>query len=96
MKFVVTVLFELKSEYQADFLPLILENAAASLAQEQDCVQFDVCRDSENPDEIFLYEVYQSADAFQQHLKSDHYLKFGEQTAHMVANKQIRTFQTVI
>jgi len=41
--YVVTVAFEIRPEAAAAFLPLMLENARASLAKEPGCLRFDVC-----------------------------------------------------
>ena len=60
--YAVCVTFQIAEGAMADFLPLMLENAAASLKGEPGCHQFDVCRDG---DEVFLYELYTDAAAFE-------------------------------
>ena len=90
--FVVTVTFRLKSGQRAAFLPLMLENARLSRALEPGCAQFDVC---ESEDEIFLYELYSDAAAFEQHKTMPHYLTFSETTAPMVAEKHVRTYALI-
>ena len=77
------------------FLPLMLANAKASLADEPGCHQFDVCQDAERPNEVFLYELYTDQDAFKAHLEAPHYLSFNESTTPMVSEKIVHTFTQV-
>lgn len=90
--YVVTVLFRVQPDRMEDFLPLMIENARQSLEHEQGCRQFDVCRDG---DEVFLYEVYQDAAAFDLHLQSPHFRTFNAATSSMVAQKDVRLFDEV-
>ena len=55
--YVIIVDFEIKPDRVANFLPLMQENAAASVRDEPGCHQFDVCRDPDAPHRIFLYET---------------------------------------
>lgn len=88
--FVVTVTFEIDPTQMSEFLPLMLENARLSLELEEGCRQFDVCESTERPNEIFLYEVYDSVSAFDEHLKAQHYLGFAKATDAMVLNKSVQ------
>ena len=93
--FVVTVTFVLKPDMGDMFLPLMVENARTSKDQEEGCHQFDVCRgDDENV--VFLYEVYDDAQAFQTHLKSEHFLIFDAAVRDMIQTKTVYTFDRVI
>lgn len=94
--FAVTVTFSIHSEHFEAFLPLMRNNAAASKAQEPGCHQFDIATDAARPTEIFLYELYEDANAFQVHLAAEHFKTFDAATAHMIATKTIRTYETVI
>ena len=93
--FAVTVTFRISDGEMDNFLPLMLQNARASLGLEPDCHQFDVCTDPERSGEVFLYELYTDAAAFQAHLDSAHFKKFNAETAGMVADKQVRLFAQV-
>lgn len=93
--FVVTVTFRLHPGTQTAFLKHMLANAAQSLGEEPECHQFDVCTDPARPDEVFLYEVYTDADAFQVHLKSAHFVSFDAVVRDMVADKTVQTFTEV-
>ena len=92
--FAVVVTLTSKPKTVVAFMPLMLANAAASL-KEDGCSQFDVCTDPTRPDEVFLYETYDTAVDFQHHLKIAHFLSFDAGTAEMLATKDVRTFNTV-
>lgn len=96
MAFAVCVTFLIKPEFWGAFLPLMNDNASTSLRDEEGCLRFDVCTDDDHVNEVFLYEIYTSTEAFQLHLESDHFLKFDTQVKTMIADKQVKTFRTVI
>lgn len=93
--FAVTVKFILNPGRASDFLPLMLGNARASVVSEPGCRQFDICSDPDRPDEIFLYELYDSPEAFQAHLKTPHFLSFEAAVGTMVAEKTVTTYRRV-
>lgn len=92
--FVVTVIFSLKPGNRAAFLPRMTENARLSVEREAGCRQFDVCTDG--GDEVFLYEVYDSKDAFDAHLQSAHFKDFDAAVSDMIADKAIRTYAEML
>ena len=63
------------------------ENARASVREEPGCRQFDVLQDLDNPNHVVLYEVYDSAEAFQAHMGMPHTQTFLSQAKALV-NKQ--------
>ena len=100
--YVVTVAFEIRPEAAAVFLPLMLENARASLAEEPGCLRFDVCSedmggqdvgDDAPPVRVFLYEIYRDRGAFDAHLASAHFQSFDAATRPMVASKQVASWR---
>ena len=93
--FAVVVTFTLKPEKMTVFLPLMKANAAASVNEEPGCHQFDVATDPTRPDEVFLYEVYTDATAFNLHLKTPHFQTFAIQTDPMIADKTVKTYAQV-
>ena len=93
--FVVAVTFTLAPGAADGFMPHMLENARASEADEPGCVRFDVCRSADRPDEVFLYEVYTDAAAFDGHREMPHYAAFQEAIEGMVTGKDVRTFALV-
>ena len=85
--FVITVDFEIKSEYVNEFRSRVLQQAKDSLNNEEKCLIFDVCYDEKNTNKVFLYEIYQDKEAFDYHLKSDHYLSFDKDVENWVTKK---------
>jgi quinol monooxygenase YgiN len=88
--YVIIVDFEIKPDHLAAFLPLMAENAAASVREEPGCRQFDVCQDPDTPHRIFLYEIYDDRAAFEAHLESAHFRRFDVATMEMVTAKAVR------
>lgn len=64
---------ELKSGFRDEFLPLMLENAAASVRDEPGCHVFDVIEDQESPGTFYLYEIYDDPAALEAHKQTPHY-----------------------
>lgn len=89
---IVTVTFQVKPAHLADFMPAMTANAAESIQREPDCHQFDVCVSLDDPSRIFLYEVYESAAAFQVHLGMPHFQAFSQQTANWVESKAVSAY----
>ncbi len=95
MSFAVVVTFQIRPGRMADFMPLMVQNAATSLANEPGCHQFDVATDPERPNEVFLYEIYTDAAAFAAHLTAPHFKSFDRAVAEMIAEKEVRTYAQV-
>ncbi|GKX36152.1 MAG: hypothetical protein MnENMB40S_37700 [Rhizobiaceae bacterium MnEN-MB40S] len=93
--FAVVVTFKIKAGRINQFMPLMLENARASLRNEPGCHQFDVCTDEAQPDSVFLYELYSNLAAFEAHQRMPHYQQFGTDGGPMIEAKDVRTFATV-
>ena len=93
--FAVTVTFTLKPGNRDIFLPLMVENASTSLREEIGCRQFDVCL-GDDPETVFLYEVYDDSVAFSAHLKSAHFQSFDTAVADMIATKVVHQYSEVI
>jgi autoinducer 2-degrading protein len=88
--FIVVVDLDIGAEALSAFLPLMRQNAAASLRDEPGCRQFDVCHDPAAPTSLLLYEVYDDEAAFAAHLASAHYLAFDAATGAMIRSKAVR------
>ncbi len=93
--FAVIVTFQLVPGSAARFMPLMLENATTSRREEPGCLQFDVATDPALPGEVFLYEIYTDAAAFDAHLASPHFKAFDTAVQDMIAHKHIRTYSEV-
>ncbi|MCW8974154.1 MAG: antibiotic biosynthesis monooxygenase [Sedimenticola sp.] len=91
--FIVTVVFEVKLENLDAFMSAMMIQADNSLLLESDCHQFDVCQDTDDPNHIFLYEVYTDELSFQVHLASDHFAEFSARTNDWVISKVVDTWE---
>lgn len=88
--YVITVDFEIDATHLDAFLPLMVQNAAASVRDEPGCRQFEVCQDPDKPTRMFLYEVYDDRAAFDTHLATPHFTAFDEATTGMIISKTVR------
>jgi quinol monooxygenase YgiN len=91
--FAVVVEFHIQPAHVQVFREAIVDNARQSVQSEAGCHQFDVCCDPAEPTLFFLYELYDSADAFGLHLRAPHFLALDLATRHMVQSKQVRQLQ---
>jgi quinol monooxygenase YgiN len=89
--FCVLVRFQIKAGFEEKFREQILANAAASLEDEPGCHTFDVCAGS-SAGTILLYELYDSEQAFKDHLETPHFKRFNADTTTWVENKSIETY----
>jgi (4S)-4-hydroxy-5-phosphonooxypentane-2,3-dione isomerase len=87
---VVTVDFRVKPEHVEAFRAEMVANARASREREKGCRRFDVAYSDEDPTAVFLYEIYDDAAAFQQHMREAHFLRFDEVTKPWIAGKTVR------
>jgi (4S)-4-hydroxy-5-phosphonooxypentane-2,3-dione isomerase len=91
--YIITVLFSIHPAHRSAFLQAIISNAKTSLADEVGCRQFDVCTSGSNPNDVFLYEVYDSKAAFDVHLASSHFSAFNALASEWVASKVVNAFE---
>jgi len=66
--------------HKGAFLEAVVEDARSSVHHEPGCLRFDVIQDANDPNRIWLYEVYKDEAAFQAHLQAPHLIKFRETT----------------
>lgn len=91
--FVVTVSFRIRPGGHDRFVELVTENAEASLRDETGCRRFDICLSDVRAGEVFLYELYDDAEAFEVHKTTPHYLDFSAATAELVEDKKVLTYR---
>lgn len=91
--FVVCVTFHLKADALAAFLPLMRAQAETSMTKEPGCHRFDICDAGDATDQVFLYEIYENAEAFDAHLASDHFKSFDAAVAPLVRQKTLQTYR---
>lgn len=69
-KIALVVEFQIKSNRREDFLAVMRDHAAGTLADEEGCVQFDILLPQEDDGRILLYEVYRDEAALEEHRQS--------------------------
>ena len=87
--YTILVEFDLKPGTSKAFMPLMLENARRSLADEPGCITFDVLTRAEDAERVVLYEIYRDKAAFSEHLKAPHFLSFDSGIRNYVAAKRV-------
>ncbi len=70
---VVVVTIDVKPDVVERFAAATVENARNSVIHEAGCFRFDVVRDEQHPNRIYLYEVYRDKAAFDTHMTMPHY-----------------------
>jgi (4S)-4-hydroxy-5-phosphonooxypentane-2,3-dione isomerase len=93
--YVVLVDFVTKPEKAAAFAHAVSENAKASLSQEPDCHQFDVCVSPDEPSAFFLYEIYSDRAGFDAHLATPHFKSFDQMVEPWIADKKVRFLERI-
>jgi (4S)-4-hydroxy-5-phosphonooxypentane-2,3-dione isomerase len=76
------------------FKAALTENGAASV-KEPGCREFNIHVLANNPNHIFIYEVYDNEAAAQAHRQTDHFKKYAATTANMVAKREVRVMTPV-
>jgi autoinducer 2-degrading protein len=82
--YVVSVTVNVKPEQVDAFIQATLDNAR-NTRLEPGNVRFDVLQAEQPPTKFLLYEAYNSPGDFSYHQKTDHYLKWRETVADMMA-----------
>ncbi len=85
--YVIIVEFTVKPGEIGRFMPLMLENAERSLADEPGCRRFDVLAGEDG--RVILYEIYDDEAAFAAHCASAHFHRFDEASRPLVAGKRV-------
>ncbi|MFN4172836.1 MAG: putative quinol monooxygenase [Pseudorhodobacter sp.] len=93
--FAVTVRFRIKPGKMSDFLTHMRKNAGGALRTEPGCRRFDICTDPDRPDEAFLYELYDDADAFAAHKQTPHFAAIGAVAPEFVESRDLSTWSMV-
>jgi quinol monooxygenase YgiN len=93
--YVVTVDFQVASAHVEEFLCEVVANADCSLRNEIGCHRFDVTTDKNDRAHVFLYELYEDEQAFQDHLVTDHFKDFDKKVSNWVMSKKVGVFALV-
>lgn len=93
--FVIVAEFEIKAGSLERFVELARMDAAASVANEPGCRQFDVTVDGDGDDRVVLYEVYDDQAAFDAHLQTPHLEAFRTAIDDLVTGRRIQRLTRV-
>ena len=94
--YTVTVDFVVKPEHQAEFRRAILEQAQSSLAEDRGCRRFDVVVSVDDPNHIFLYELYDDLSCFEEHGRAPHTKRVSEIVGPLLVSRNLRCFETLL
>jgi quinol monooxygenase YgiN len=91
LRYVVVAELLVRTEALAAFEALIARHAALSRA-EPGCRLFEAAFDTEHPERVLLYEVYDHAEAYAAHRASPHYARFREVAPAMLVPRDGQIF----
>ncbi len=74
----IIVSIKIKPGYRDAFVESLLDDAKGSVGNEPGCFRFDVLQDDDNPNLIYLYEVYENQAALDKHRTMPHFTKWRE------------------
>ena len=78
---ILMVRIHVKSQHLEDYIREMIADAEGSVSQEPGCRRFDIIQDVDEPTKLGLCEVYNDADAVDDHVSRPHFLKWKETTA---------------
>jgi (4S)-4-hydroxy-5-phosphonooxypentane-2,3-dione isomerase len=76
------------------FLEAIKENGANAV-KEPGCREFNITVLANNPNHVFLYEVYDNEAALNTHRQTEHFKKYQAATANMIADRNVRAMSPI-
>lgn len=76
------------------FLAALKENGAAAV-KEPGCREFNIHVQANNPNHVFIYEVYDNAAALETHRATDHFKTYAAATANMTTKRDVRAMTSV-
>ena len=93
--YVVCVSVREKESFIEPFIEATLDNARHT-RREPGNVRFDVLRSQDDDGRFFLYEVYRTAEDFEAHHRSEHYLRWRQAVTDWMAEpRQAAKFETL-
>ena len=87
--YVLMVTIKIKPEHKEAFMESMLGDAVGSVRNEPGCLRFDVMQDEEDPNKIYLHEVYKDRAAFDAHLQAPHFIKWRDAVADWFAEPAV-------
>jgi (4S)-4-hydroxy-5-phosphonooxypentane-2,3-dione isomerase len=93
--FVILAEFRLKPGRRQRFLEVVRADALASVRDEPGCRRFDLLIPEDEPDTVWLHEVYDSKAAFDAHLETPHFKAFDRDSKELVAGSTVRRLSQI-
>ena len=78
--YVIIAPIHIKAGHKEQYLKEIIDDARDSVNKEPGCFRLDVIQDANEPNRIWLYEVFKDQEAAQAHSRTPHSIKFREAT----------------
>ena len=73
---------QIKPGYKEQFIEEMIGDARCWANNEPGCLSFAVIQNANNPNRIWLYEVYKDVAAFQGHTQAPHFSKWRDAVVH--------------
>ena len=88
--YILQVAVKVKPGHKEAYIQAITEDARSSVRDEPGCLRFEVMEDQEDPNLIYLVEVYRDQAAFEAHTKTPHLLRYREASGPLLAEPSSR------
>ena len=93
--FALIVTIQVKPEHRQAYIQATMGDAQGANNDEPGCLRFDVLQDSEDPNRLYLYEVYEDRAAWEvAHRQAPHYLKWRDTVKDWYAAENVRHIAT--
>ena len=86
---------EIDSTYLDEYISILKEESAASIALEPGILCIYPMYKKETPTSIRLLEIYADREAYESHLKTEHFLKYKTSTMHMVTSLKLIDMEAI-
>ena len=80
---------EVHAQYLKEYIPILVEEAEASVRLEKGVISIYPMTVKEDSTKIRILEIYQNKEAYEAHLKTEHFLKYKKSTLHMVKSLKL-------
>jgi len=80
---------EIQPQHLEEYKLILKHEAAASVRLEKGVIAIFPMFQKENPTQVRILEVYSDQQAYQSHLKTEHFLKYKATTLHMVRSLKL-------
>lgn len=86
---------EVHSQYLEEYKAILQYEAEASVRLEEGVIAIFPMFQRDNPTQIRILEMYADEQAYQSHLKTEHFLKYKTKTLHMVKSLELIDMNTI-